>query len=151
MPITIKSRKAKGRSFQREVARWIREFFGLSDSDIRSTAASVGGEDLLFSDFARIKFPFSVECKKQEKLNIWKAIEQAKKNAGKHIPIIVFARNHSETYVTIDLDSFLVLTKYGTSALYPLDNLPDESSIIMLDVNDTSVGQGDSVLQNGHS
>ena len=114
---TIRSRKSKGRGFQKEVARQVREYFLLSDSDVRSTAASVPGEDLLFSEFARNIFPFSVECKAQEHINIWAAIEQAQNNSNKHIPIVVFKRNHSDTYVTIDFESFLSLIKHGVESL----------------------------------
>ena len=35
------------------------------------------GEDILLSPAARKLFPFSVECKNQEKLNIWSSLEQA--------------------------------------------------------------------------
>ena len=116
---TIKRRsaKAKGRSFQKETARFIREYFDLSDSDVRSTAASVPGEDLLFSEIARTIFPFSVECKNQEHINIWAAIEQANRNSGKYTPIVVFKKNNSETYVTIDFECFLALIKHGIESL----------------------------------
>lgn len=107
--ITRRSAKSKGRGFQKEVARIIREFFNLSDSDVRSTAASVPGEDILFSEVARNLFRYSVECKNQEHINIWQAIEQAKKNAGGYTPLVIFKKNHSETYVTIKLDDFLRL------------------------------------------
>jgi hypothetical protein len=117
VPITRKSAKAKGRSFQKEVARWIREFFRMENSDVVSTAASVPGEDIILSDFAKKQFPFSVECKKQEKLNIWAAIEQAERNSKERTPIVIFARNHSKTYVTLDFDAFLALVKYGVGSL----------------------------------
>lgn len=117
MAITVKSRKAKGRGFQKEIARFIREFFGLESHDVVSTAASVGGEDIILSDFAKSQFPFAVECKKQEKIQIWSAIEQAEKNANGRIPIVVFARNYSKIYVTIDFDAFLALVKYGAGSL----------------------------------
>lgn len=115
--ITRKSAKSKGRGFQKLVARLIREYFDLSDSDVRSTAASVGGEDILFSELGRNIFPFSVECKNQEHINIWQAIEQSNKNCGDYTPIVVFKKNNSETYVTIELESFLALIKHGIGAL----------------------------------
>jgi hypothetical protein len=115
--ITRRSAKGKGRGFQKDVARQIREYNDLSDSDVRSTAASVPGEDILFSELGRNTFPFSVECKNQEHLNIWQAIEQANRNAGNHTPIVVFKKNHSETYVTINFDDFLAIIKHGVGYL----------------------------------
>jgi len=119
--ITRRSAKGKGRGFQKDVARQIREYFGLSDSDVRSTAASVGGEDILFSELARNTFPFSVECKNQERVNIWAAIEQANKNSKKYTPLVVFKKNHSETYVTIDFEAFLALVKHGVESMKPIE------------------------------
>lgn len=109
MANTVRSRKAKGRGFQKEVARRIREHLKLQDFDVRSTAASVGGEDILLTPKAMELFPFSVECKNQEHIQIWQAIEQSKKNSGGRIPIVIFKRNHSEPYVAIDFESFLKL------------------------------------------
>jgi hypothetical protein len=122
MANTVRSRKAKGRTFQKEVARAIREYFNLQDNDAISTAASVGGEDVILSEFAKRLFPFSVECKKQEKLQIWSAIEQAEKNSKERTPIVVFSRNHAKTYVVIDFESFLALTKYGVGSLGLVDD-----------------------------
>lgn len=119
--ITRRSAKGKGRLFQKTIARQIREYNGLSDSDVRSTAASVPGEDILFSELARNIFPFSVECKNQEHINIWQAIEQAANNAGNYTPIVVFKKNNSDPYVTIDFESFLALVKYGISSLKPIE------------------------------
>lgn len=104
--ITRRSAKGKGRSFQKAIALRIQTNYGLADSDVRSTAASVTGEDIIFSEEARAVFPYSVECKNQEHLNIWKAIEQSRKNAGKFTPIVIFKKNKEQTYVTIDIDSF---------------------------------------------
>ena len=30
-----------------------------------------GGEDLIMARAARVKFPCSIECKNQEKINVW--------------------------------------------------------------------------------
>jgi hypothetical protein len=69
----------------------------------------VSGEDLWMSPKAEEIYPFSVECKNVEKLNIWQAIAQAVHEAKKHgkIPLVAFTRNNEETYVTIPIDAFL--------------------------------------------
>ena len=43
-----------------------------------------GGEDLIMARAAREKFPFSIECKNVEKLNVWEAYEQAQARAFVH-------------------------------------------------------------------
>ena len=69
------------------------------------------GEDILLSPAARKLFPFSTECKNQEKLNIWSSLEQAEDNAGKHIPLVVFKRNRSKTYAVLEIENLMKLLK----------------------------------------
>ena len=38
-----------------------------------------GGEDLIMARAAREKFPYSIECKNVEKLNVWEAYKQARR------------------------------------------------------------------------
>ena len=40
-----------------------------------------GGEDLIMARDARQKFPFSIECKNQEKLNVYDDYAQAEANS----------------------------------------------------------------------
>ena len=67
------------------------------------------GEDIKLSHSARKKFPFSVECKAQEKLNIWESLKQAEDNSNDYTPLLIFKRNRSKTYVTLSLEDFLDL------------------------------------------
>ncbi len=53
----------------------------------------------------------SFECANQEALNVWKKFEQAKENAGVHIPVLCFGRNRSEPMVALKLDDFLKLIR----------------------------------------
>lgn len=108
MAKTVASRKAKGRNFQNKVAHQIRIETGLSEDDVRPVAASVNGMDIQLSEAGKIVFPFAVECKKTETLAIWKALEQAKSNAsGGLVPLLVFSRNNSDTYVALKFDDFM--------------------------------------------
>jgi hypothetical protein len=52
-------------------------------------------------------FPFSVECKNQERLNIWDSLEQAESNANQHIPLLVFKRNRSKTYISMEINDLI--------------------------------------------
>jgi len=67
------------------------------------------GEDIKLSHSARKLFPFSVECKAQEKLNIWESLKQAEDNSNDYTPLLIFKRNRSKTYVTLSLEDFLNL------------------------------------------
>ena len=103
-----RSAKNKGKRLQNEVRDLILETFKqLEPDDVRSTSMGASGEDLLLSPAARKLFPFAVECKNQEKLNIWSSLEQAEQNAGEHIPLLVFKRNRSKTYISMDINDLI--------------------------------------------
>jgi len=105
-----RSAKNKGKRLQNKVRDLILEKFNtLEDDDVRSTTMGDSGEDVLLSPAARRLFPFSVECKNQEKLNIWSSLEQAEDNATDYKPLLIFKRNRSKTYVTLSLEDFLDL------------------------------------------
>jgi hypothetical protein len=97
--------KAKGRRLQQHVANRIKEHFFLPDSDVKSLPMGSQGADVWLSTTARALFPFSIECKAQEKLNIWGAYEQAK-NHGPN-PLVVFSRNRSEVLCTMSFEDLL--------------------------------------------
>ena len=104
------SAKAKGRKLQQMVRDLILETFtDLEADDVRSTSMGAGGEDLQLSPAARRKFPYSVECKNVEKLNVWEAYEQAKSNCGDYEPIVVMKKNGKKPLVVIDAEAFVEL------------------------------------------
>lgn len=108
----MKSRscKAKGRRVLIELRELILQTFPqLEADDVLIHPTSVGGEDLKLSPAARRLFPFSVEGKNQQKLNIWAALAQATDNANGHTPAVVFRRNHHAPWVAIPLDAMLRL------------------------------------------
>ena len=103
-----RSAKNKGKRLQNDVRDLILETFTeLEPDDVRSTTMGDSGEDILLSPAARKLFPFSVECKNQEKLNIWSSLEQTETNAGKHTPLLIFKRNRSKTYAVLQLDDLM--------------------------------------------
>ena len=105
-----RSAKNKGKRLQNKVRDVILEKFDkLEPDDVRSITMGDAGEDILLSPAARRLFPFSVECKAQESLSIWSALQQAESNAGKHIPLLVFKRNRSKTYAVLEFDKLLEL------------------------------------------
>ena len=107
-----RSAKNKGKRLQNKVRDIILEKFDkLEPDDVRSITMGDSGEDILLSPAARRLFPFSVECKNQEKLNIWSALEQAEENSGDHSPLVIFKRNRTKTYAVLEFDKLLELLK----------------------------------------
>ena len=105
-----RSAKNKGKRLQNKVRDVILEKFDkLEPDDVRSITMGDAGEDILLSPAARRLFPFSVECKAQESLSIWSALQQAESNAGKHIPLVIFKRNRSKTYAVLEFKELLKL------------------------------------------
>jgi hypothetical protein len=111
MPIKTSSAKAKGRNLQKWVRDQLIEQLEIHPEDIESRSMGAGGEDLIMARAAREKFPFSVECKNVEKLNVWEAYEQAKANAGTYEPIVVMKKNHKKPLVVMDAENFIKMMK----------------------------------------
>jgi len=109
---TTKSRKAKARALQNAVAEDLRAAFpALGTADIHPAIMGCSGIDICLSSRARDLFPFAVEAKNQEALNIWQAIEQAETNAEKErlTPLMVFKRNRTDTYAVMRWSDLLPL------------------------------------------
>jgi hypothetical protein len=108
-----RSAKAKGRKLQTDVKNTILETFTtLEPDDVKSAIMGESGEDIKLSPAARKLFPYAVECKNTEKLNIWSALEQAEANAkNETTPLLFFKRNRSKMYVTFEAEHFFTLLK----------------------------------------
>ena len=111
MMMKTQSRKAKGRRLQQKFMELLIEKLDIDPEDIESRSMGAGGEDLIMSKAARNKFPYSVECKNQESLNIWKAWDQANGNKGLYEPMIVIKKNGVRPLVVLDAESFLDMIK----------------------------------------
>lgn len=113
-----RSAKAKGRRFQQEIRdAFLERAPKLEPDDIRSNPMGAPGEDLLLSPAARRIYPYSIECKNVEKLNIWEAIKQARAHNDKYQPLVAFKRNGEEPYVAIKLSEFLDLSSLRASSI----------------------------------
>jgi len=84
--IKISSRKGKGRNLQMTVAEGISKVTGVpyvqsSDTcDIHSREMGLSGNDIILRGEALKRFPFSVECKCTESLNLTNTYEQVVAN-----------------------------------------------------------------------
>src|SRR6056300_6003 len=103
------SAKAKGRRLQQWVRDKLVEELGVHPEDIESRSMGAGGEDLIMARAAREKFPYSIECKNVEKLNVWDAYDQASSNKGNYEPIVVMRKNNKKALVVIDAEYFVKL------------------------------------------
>lgn len=106
------SAKAKGRRLQQQIAVDILELYPeLHPDDVRSTSMGAHGEDVQLSPVARSKFPYSVEAKNQERLNIWSAIEQGHQNSNGFTALTVFKKNNTKIHVALSWAHFIELLK----------------------------------------
>ena len=111
------SAKAKGRRLQNYVRDRLRHVFikewtkwpKLEQDDIKSQTMGMTGEDIILSPAARKIIPYSFECKNQERISIWKALQQAEDNCKGFDPILIFKRNRTKTYACMEFDLFLKL------------------------------------------
>ena len=104
--------KQKGNRFERQVAKQINKKF---ETNVRRTPLSGGMNfkgDIICIDDNSIISEFSFECKNQEKLNIWKALEQSRNDAPQRtMPVVVFTRNFETEYACIEFEDFLNILK----------------------------------------
>jgi hypothetical protein len=112
------SAKAKGRNAQKQIRDELLRFAPhLTENDIRSTSMGASGVDILMSTAALNTYPFAIEVKCQEALNIWAAMQQAEDNKSEGLtPILCFKRNRSEMYVSLKFTDFMRLLGHESKA-----------------------------------
>lgn len=118
--------KAKGRKLQQEVVASIKGSFPqLTGNDVKSVAMGSNGEDIVMSPLAEAMFPYSVECKNVERLNIWKAVEQAEANVERgKIPILAIRKNRTRPLAVVPWEHFMTLVQgrgVGTATEAPVE------------------------------
>jgi len=121
--VKTSSAKAKGRKFQQWVRDQLIETLDIHREDIESRSMGSQGEDLIMARAAREKFPYSIECKNQESLNVWKSYEQAESNSGDYEPVVFIKRNNQKPLVVVDAEYFVKLhqmlpKEYNIDELY---------------------------------
>ena len=103
------SAKAKGRRLQQWFRDLLIEKLDIHPEDIESRSMGAGGEDLNMARAARQRFPYSIECKNQESINVWKSYEQAQENSKDYEPVVVLKRNNTKPLVLVDAEYFVKL------------------------------------------
>lgn len=105
--------KAKGRRLSQSVKDTLLSWApDLHPDDIVVTPSGVNGPDVMLSPAAKSTYPFAIECKNTEAINVWKAFEQAKSHVtGDLTPLLVFSRNRSDVMVCLRFEDFLKLVR----------------------------------------
>ena len=103
------SAKQKGRKLQQWMRDLLIQKLDVHPEDIESRSMGSQGEDLIMARAAREKFPYSIECKNQETLNVWKSYEQAESNSGNYEPVVFIKRNNQKPLVVVDAEYFVRL------------------------------------------
>ena len=98
----------KGKRFERDVAKQLNNKF---NTNVRRTPMSGGMSikgDIIDINPDSVLYDYHWECKNQEKLNIWKALAQARadKPMGK-TPVVVFTKNFEKDYIALQYDDFV--------------------------------------------
>ncbi len=111
--ITRQSAKAKGRNLQKWACEQISKLLGMPwgpDECIASREASQHGTDVRLVGPALEQFPYSVECKWQERWDVPAWIRQAQDNL---IPgtdwLLIVKRSYQQPVVMIDAERFFEL------------------------------------------
>lgn len=103
----INSRE-KGADYERHIAKVIRKYGFEAERGCQHS----GGKD---SPDVKHNMPgIHIEAKATEKLSIWKALAQSKRDAGEgEIPVVVFKRNYSGDFIVLPFEDFLKIFKKG--------------------------------------
>ena len=91
------------------LANLLVEKLDVDPEDLESRPMGSGGEDIIMGKQTRNIFPYSIECKNQEAVNVWKAYEQAQDNCKGYEPLVVIKRNRSKPLVVMDAEAFVKL------------------------------------------
>jgi len=112
-PISVASRKQKGRKLQQWVAEQISKLLNIpwgKDCLIASREMGQNGTDIRLIGDALKKFPFSVETKAQETWSMSNFIEQAKANQMENTDWLLFLKkNKNKPIVVMDAIRFFNL------------------------------------------
>ena len=110
------SSRDKGKRGEREIANLYKEH----GFEARRTAPLQAAGFCDAADVSGVA-GFHIEVKRQEALNIWKALEQAERDAPDGvIPTVHFRRNRSGWYVALRMEDFI--------GLIPRDDVIDSSA-----------------------
>lgn len=113
--IKTSSAKAKGRSLQQWTCQQISDLLGIpwgKDELIASREMGQNGTDVRLVGEAQERFPFSVECKNQERWDVLAWIKQAQSNQKEGTNwLLICKKNQTKPVVIMDAMKFFELLK----------------------------------------
>jgi hypothetical protein len=94
--------------------QWCRDqilesFPQLEEDDVKSTPMGVSGPDVQLSPAARAYVGFEIECKAQERINLFASWDQCETNAGDRQPLLVIKRNFNAPLAVVDAEFLMEL------------------------------------------
>lgn len=98
--------KAKGSAGERELANKLKEH-GFSARRTQQFCGAAGDADITCQELSS----YHIECKRVEKLNIDKAMDQALNDCHNATPVCMHRRNHKPWLVTMYLEDWISLVK----------------------------------------
>lgn len=111
--ITRSSAKAKGREFQKEIAKRFSSLLNIAwgrDEQIAPREMGQNGTDIRFVAEAKRAAPWSVECKRRENINLFQFVRHARANKMENTDWVLFVKRSREDGVAIiDIDVFFDL------------------------------------------
>jgi len=118
-PIKIQSRKAKGRSFQKQIADDIANLLNIKYDQqddnclIHSREMGQSGTDIVLRNEAQTQFPFSIEVKNQNYISLLQFINQAKYNKKDNTDwmIVIKSIKLNKPIVVLEWEAFLKYIK----------------------------------------
>lgn len=117
------SSRDKGKRGEREIVNYYKE----RGFETRRTAPLQAAGLCDAADVSGVA-GFHIEVKRQEALNIWKALEQAERDAADGvIPTVHFRRNRSQWYVALPLEDFVrMIPVHGVIGLEDPENRKEQ-------------------------
>jgi len=119
--ITVQSAKAKGRNLQKLVCKKISELLNIpwgydDDMLIQPRIMGQSGVDVILRREALEKFPYSIECKSSQRINLLDTIKQVKNNQKKGTDwLLVLKKKELKTpIVCLDMNTFFDLINKST-------------------------------------
>lgn len=105
--------KQKGKKGELELARKLKEY----GYDVRRSVQYNGKAEEGQADVLGLPF-IHAECKRTEKLNLYEAVEQAKRDSAgtEDIPVVFHRRNHCEWLAIMPMDEFMKMYSEYESA-----------------------------------
>ena len=108
------TRKAKGKRLQKAICELILKYFpNLNEKDAVSRRMGRKGEDIILSNKAKKIFPYSIECKNQERMKyLWECYSQCENNANSLEPLLILKINKKKPLAIKDAKYFIKFQSY---------------------------------------